>query len=96
MKEIDLRWKMDMLTMRARMFLKKTGMKLTVNGNKTIGFDKSNMECYNCHKRGHFARECRALRNQDNKHKKSLRGSVPMKTCTSKALVSCDGLGGYD
>ncbi|GKF49483.1 reverse transcriptase domain-containing protein, partial [Tanacetum coccineum] len=41
--------------------------KLTVNGNETIGFDKSKMECYNCHKRGHFARECRASRNHDNK-----------------------------
>nr|GEX24016.1 ribonuclease H-like domain-containing protein [Tanacetum cinerariifolium]GFA71541.1 ribonuclease H-like domain-containing protein [Tanacetum cinerariifolium] len=47
MEEMDLRWQMAMLTMRARMFLKKTGRKLTVNGNETIGFDKSNMECYN-------------------------------------------------
>ncbi|GJW60176.1 ribonuclease H-like domain-containing protein [Tanacetum coccineum] len=62
MEEIDLRWKMAMLNMRARRFLKNTGRKLTVNGNKTIGFDKSKVECYNCHKRGHFARECRALR----------------------------------
>nr|GEY76205.1 retrovirus-related Pol polyprotein from transposon TNT 1-94 [Tanacetum cinerariifolium]GEY76215.1 retrovirus-related Pol polyprotein from transposon TNT 1-94 [Tanacetum cinerariifolium] len=62
-----------MLTMRARRFLKKIGRKLTVNGNETIGFDKSNVECYNCHKRGHLARECRAQRNQDNKHKESSR-----------------------
>ncbi|GJW35371.1 putative ribonuclease H-like domain-containing protein [Tanacetum coccineum] len=41
--------------MRARRFLKNTGRKLTVNSNKTIGFDKSKVECYNCHKRGHFA-----------------------------------------
>ncbi|GJW67406.1 ribonuclease H-like domain-containing protein [Tanacetum coccineum] len=71
MEEIDLRWQMAMLTMRARRFLKNTGRKLTVNGNETIGFDKSKVECYNCHKRGHFARECRALRNQDNKNKES-------------------------
>nr|GEV73519.1 retrovirus-related Pol polyprotein from transposon TNT 1-94 [Tanacetum cinerariifolium] len=96
MKEIDLRWQMTMLTMRARIFLKKTRTKLTVNGNKTTGFDKSNLECYNCHKRGHFARECRALRNQDNKHKESSRRSVPVETSTSTALVSCDGLCGYD
>ncbi|GKB18207.1 hypothetical protein Tco_0852130 [Tanacetum coccineum] len=40
-KEMDLRWQMAMLTMRARRFLKNTGRKLTVNGNETIGFDKS-------------------------------------------------------
>ncbi|GJZ10881.1 ribonuclease H-like domain-containing protein [Tanacetum coccineum] len=96
MEEIDLRWQMAMLTMRARRFLKNTGRKLTVNGNETIGFDKSKVECYNYHKRGHFARECRAPRNQDNKNKESSRRSVPMETSTSTALVSCDGLGGYD
>nr|GEY29051.1 retrovirus-related Pol polyprotein from transposon TNT 1-94 [Tanacetum cinerariifolium] len=42
LEEIYLRWKMVMLTMRAIRFLKKTGRKLTVNGNDTIGFDKSN------------------------------------------------------
>ncbi|GJZ34191.1 hypothetical protein Tco_0579627, partial [Tanacetum coccineum] len=96
MEEMDLRWQMAMLTMRARKFLKNTRMKLTVNGNKTIGFDKSKVECYNYHKRGYFARECRALRNQDNKNKESSRRSVPVETSTSTSLVSCDGLGGYD
>ncbi|GKA26156.1 hypothetical protein Tco_0712265 [Tanacetum coccineum] len=44
---------------------------------------------------GNFARECRAPRNQDNK-KESSRRSVHVETSTSIALVSCDGLGGYD
>ncbi|GKA29826.1 RNA-directed DNA polymerase, eukaryota [Tanacetum coccineum] len=96
MEEMDLRWKMAMLTMRARRFLKNTRRKLTVNTNETFGFDKSKVEWYNCHKRGHFARECRALRNQDNKNNEISRRSVPVETSTSTALVSCDGLGGYD
>ncbi|GKE21367.1 retrovirus-related pol polyprotein from transposon TNT 1-94, partial [Tanacetum coccineum] len=95
LEEMDLRWKMAMLTMRARRFLKNTGRKVTINGNETIGFDKSKVECYNCHKRGHLARECRAPRNQDNKNMESSRRSVPIETTTSNALISCDGLGGY-
>ncbi|GKD50273.1 ribonuclease H-like domain-containing protein, partial [Tanacetum coccineum] len=94
--EMDLRWQMSMLTMRARRFLKNTGRKLTVNGNETIGFVKSKVECYNCHKKGHFARDCRAPRNQDNKNKESSRRSVPVEISTSTALVSCDDLGGYN
>ncbi|GKG25912.1 ribonuclease H-like domain-containing protein, partial [Tanacetum coccineum] len=92
---MDLRWQMAMLTMRARRFLKNIGRKLTVNSNETICFDMSKVECYNCHKRGHFARKCKAPRNQNNKEKSSRR-SVPVDTSTSTALVSCDGLGRYD
>nr|GEZ01199.1 ribonuclease H-like domain-containing protein [Tanacetum cinerariifolium] len=59
-EEIDLRWQMAMLTMRAKRFLQKTGRNLDANGPTSMGFDMSKVECYNCHRKGHFARECRS------------------------------------
>nr|GFB90756.1 ribonuclease H-like domain-containing protein [Tanacetum cinerariifolium] len=56
LEEMDLRWKMAMLTMRARRFLQKTIRNLGDNKVTTIGFDMSKVECYNCHRKGHFAR----------------------------------------
>ncbi|GKE56823.1 hypothetical protein Tco_1496008, partial [Tanacetum coccineum] len=96
LEEIDLRWQMAMLTIRARRFLKNTGRKLTINGNESAGFDKCKVECYNYHKKGNFAKKCNALRNLDYKNKESTRRTVPVETSTFTALVSCDGLGGYD
>ncbi|GJS27028.1 hypothetical protein Tco_0487648 [Tanacetum coccineum] len=92
---MDLRWQMAMLTMRARRFLKNTGRKLSMNGTETIGFDKSKVEFYNCQKRGDFARECRAQRNQENRNRENTRRVVLVETTTFNALVSCDG-SGYD
>ncbi|GJT30188.1 ribonuclease H-like domain-containing protein [Tanacetum coccineum] len=95
-KEMDLKWQMAMLTMRARRFLKKTRRNLGVNGTDTIGFDKTKVKSYNCHRRGHFARECRAPKNQDNRNMEPTRKTAPIEETTSNALVSqCDGFG-YD
>nr|GEW04404.1 putative ribonuclease H-like domain-containing protein [Tanacetum cinerariifolium] len=58
LEEMYLKWQMAMLTMRARKFLQKTSQNLGVNGPTSIGFDMAKVECYNCHRKGHFAREC--------------------------------------
>ncbi|GKC55210.1 ribonuclease H-like domain-containing protein [Tanacetum coccineum] len=96
LEEMDLRWQMAMLTMSARKFLKNTRRKLTMNGTETIGFHNSKVECYNCQKRGHFSRECRALRNQENRNRDNTRRVAPVEITTSNDLISCDDLGDYD
>ncbi|GJY93306.1 putative ribonuclease H-like domain-containing protein [Tanacetum coccineum] len=90
------RWNISKLTMRARRFLKNTGKELDTANEERIGFDKSKVECFNCHKRGYFSRECRAPRNQDSRNKKPTKINVPVEKTTSNTLVSqCDGFG-YD
>nr|GEX40021.1 hypothetical protein [Tanacetum cinerariifolium] len=39
LEEMDLKWQMAMLTMRARRFLQRTGRNLGANGTTAIGFD---------------------------------------------------------
>nr|GEU33483.1 ribonuclease H-like domain-containing protein [Tanacetum cinerariifolium] len=64
LKEMDLKWQMAMLTMRARRFLQQTGRNLSTNGTASMGFDMSKVECYNFHRKGHFAKECRSSKDQ--------------------------------
>nr|GEV77935.1 retrovirus-related Pol polyprotein from transposon TNT 1-94 [Tanacetum cinerariifolium] len=98
LEEIDLRWQMAMLTMRARRFLQKTGRNLGANGLTSMGFDMSKVECYNCHRKGHFARECRSPKDsRRNGVTEPQRRTVPVDTSTFNALVSqCDGVGSYN
>nr|GEX24780.1 hypothetical protein [Tanacetum cinerariifolium] len=41
LEEMDLKWQMVMLIMRARRFIKNTGRKLNLNGNEIVAFDKT-------------------------------------------------------
>nr|GEZ86604.1 hypothetical protein [Tanacetum cinerariifolium] len=98
LEEMDLKWQMAMLTVRARRFLQRTGRNLGANGPTSMGFDMSKVECYNCHRKGHFARECRSPKDtRRNDDAEPQRRNVPVETSTSNALVSqCDGVGSYD
>nr|GEX80654.1 ribonuclease H-like domain-containing protein [Tanacetum cinerariifolium] len=73
----------------------RTERNLGANGTTSIRFDMSKVECYNCYRRGHFARKSRSPR--DIRNKDTQRRNVPVETSTSNALVSqCDGVGSYD
>ncbi|GKC70102.1 ribonuclease H-like domain-containing protein, partial [Tanacetum coccineum] len=81
--------------------------KLNFNRKEPVGFDKTKVECFNRHKRGHFARECRAPRNQGNRNRDARyrirdnnKRTVPVETSDAlvvqdNALIVQDGLG-YD
>nr|GEU53290.1 putative ribonuclease H-like domain-containing protein [Tanacetum cinerariifolium] len=60
LEEMDLKWQVAMISMRIKKFHKRTGRKLQFDTTDTVGFDKTKVECFNCHKIGHFARDCRA------------------------------------
>nr|GEY84894.1 hypothetical protein [Tanacetum cinerariifolium] len=98
LEEIDLRWQMAMLTMRARRFLQKTSRNLGDNRVTSMGFDMSKVECYNCHIKGHFARDCRSPKDSRRSGAtEPQRRTAPVENSTSNALVSqCDGIGCYD
>nr|GFC87674.1 hypothetical protein [Tanacetum cinerariifolium] len=98
LEEMDLKWQMAMLTMRAKKFLQKTDRNLGANGPTSMGFDIAKVECYNYHRKGHFAREFRSPKDSRRTVvAEPQRRNVPVETSTSNALVSqCNGTGTYD
>nr|GEX85428.1 hypothetical protein [Tanacetum cinerariifolium] len=51
---------------------------LGTNGPTSMGFDMSKVECYNCHRKGHFTRKCRSPKDsRRNGAAKPQRRTVP-------------------
>ncbi|GKA25634.1 ribonuclease H-like domain-containing protein, partial [Tanacetum coccineum] len=84
-----------LLSMRTRRFFQKTGRKITINRSDIAGYDKSKVKCFNCHKLGHFTRECRGSRYQDsrNRNQDSSRRTINVEETSSKAMLAIDGDG---
>nr|GFD45786.1 hypothetical protein [Tanacetum cinerariifolium] len=64
-----------------------------IQGSDVAGFDKSKVECFNCHNMGHFVRECRAPRSQERGRKESYRQGSKVEEKSSKALMAINGIG---
>ncbi|GKD51360.1 hypothetical protein Tco_1280336 [Tanacetum coccineum] len=96
--ENDVKGIVAMISMRMKKFYKKTGRKLQFDAKEPVDFDKTKVECYNCHMTGDFARECKTKGNQDNKRRDAWNsgnkdGRRSGKQEDSKALVTIDGEG---
>nr|GEX05265.1 uncharacterized mitochondrial protein AtMg00810-like [Tanacetum cinerariifolium] len=89
-EEMDIKWNMALLSMRADRFWKKTEKKITMQGTDVAGSDKSKVECFNCHKMSHFAREYRAPKSQDRGRRENFKQGSKTEEQAPKALMTID------
>ncbi|GKB36406.1 ribonuclease H-like domain-containing protein [Tanacetum coccineum] len=81
--------------------LEQLDKRLQFDSYEPVGFDKTKVECYNCHNTRHFSRECKSKGNQDSRrrdagntrYRAKDNGRTPGKQEEPKALVTLGGEG---
>ncbi|GJT31507.1 ribonuclease H-like domain-containing protein [Tanacetum coccineum] len=69
LEEMDLKWKVAMISMRLKKFYKMKGRSLQFDAKELVSFDNTKVECLNYHNTGHYARECRSKGNQESRRR---------------------------
>ncbi|GJU17430.1 hypothetical protein Tco_1145396 [Tanacetum coccineum] len=80
LEEMDLKWQLALLSMRARKFYQRTGKKIAINGSDTIGNPRN---------------QDNMARNHDtwNRNQDSTRKTVNVEETSSKAMMAIYGVG---
>nr|GEV44645.1 hypothetical protein [Tanacetum cinerariifolium] len=93
LEEMDLKWKMAMLSVRVQKFEQKAGRKIDFDKKEFARFNKQKVKCYKCQQKGHFARKCRSKGGNDKQRYSSFKNKeIGRKEEDSKDLVSVDTL----
>ncbi|GJS69889.1 hypothetical protein Tco_0702730 [Tanacetum coccineum] len=89
LEEMDLKWQVAMISMRMKKFYKKTGRKLHFDAKEPVSFDKTKVECFNCHNTRHFSRECQSKGNQEEDEQKNFALMAYSNSGSNTEVTSC-------
>nr|GEY46019.1 putative ribonuclease H-like domain-containing protein [Tanacetum cinerariifolium] len=93
LEEMDLKWKMAMLSVRVHKFKQKAGRKIDFDKKESARFNKKKVKFYKCQQRAHFTRECKAKGGNDKQRYSSFKiKEIGKKEEDSKALITVDTL----